>query len=66
MEKKKASAFRQGILVLVALGVLTGIEYLISQSSGSVVFMFLIAVGKAGLILNYFMHVANLWQEESH
>lgn len=64
MEKKKTAAFRQGIFVLVALGILTGVEYLISLSSGSVVFLFLIALGKAGLILNYFMHVASLWQEE--
>ncbi len=66
MNEKKAAAFRQGLLVLLALAVLTAVEYLISVASGSLVFLFLIAIAKAGLILNYFMHVANLWQEESH
>lgn len=66
MKEKKAAAFRQGVIVLVALAVLTAAEYVISVSSGSVVFLFLVAMGKAGLILNYFMHVSSLWQEDSH
>ena len=66
MKEKKTAAFRQGFMVLLALAVLTGIEYVISINSGSLVFLLLIALGKAALILNVFMHVANLWQEESH
>ena len=66
MESRKAAAFRQGIIVLIALAALTIIEYLISISSGSLVFLALIALGKAGLILNYFMHIAILWREETH
>jgi hypothetical protein len=64
MSEKKMAAFRQGVMVLVALAVLTAVEYWISMASGSVVFLFLIALGKGGLILNYFMHVSSLWQEE--
>ena len=64
MREKKAAAFRQGLMVLVALAVLTALEYWVSVASGSPVFLFIIALGKAGLILNYFMHMASLWSEE--
>jgi heme/copper-type cytochrome/quinol oxidase subunit 4 len=66
MKEKKAAAFRQGIAVLVALAILTGIEYWVSIATGSVVFLFILALAKAGLILNYFMHMAKLWREEAH
>jgi cytochrome c oxidase subunit IV len=66
MKEKKAAAFRQGFGVLVALAILTGVEYWISLTTGSVVFLFIIALAKAGLILNYFMHMAKLWGEEVH
>jgi caa(3)-type oxidase subunit IV len=66
MKERKAAAFRQGIAVLVTLAILTGIEYWTSLATGSVVFLFIIALAKAGLIVNYFMHVAKLWREEAH
>ena len=66
MNHNKQRAFLQGLGVLVALAALTAVEYWVSVASGSVVFLALLAMAKAGLILNYFMHMASLWQEESH
>jgi cytochrome c oxidase subunit IV len=64
MKEKKTAAFREGFAVLAALVVLTGVEYWISVATGSVVFLLIVAMVKAGLILNYFMHMAKLWHEE--
>ena len=66
MQEKKTAAFRRGFMVLLALALLTGIEFLVSAYTGSVVFLLLLALFKGALILNFFMHVASLWQEESH
>jgi heme/copper-type cytochrome/quinol oxidase subunit 4 len=66
MKEKKAAAFRHGFGVLVALAILTAVEYWISVATGSVVFLFIVALVKAGLILNYFMHMARVWSEETH
>ena len=66
MGEKKTAAFRQGIAVLIGLGGLTALEYWVSLATGSVVFLILIAMVKAGLILNYFMHLSSLWSEEGH
>ncbi|MCH7705504.1 MAG: cytochrome C oxidase subunit IV family protein [Chloroflexi bacterium] len=61
-----ASALRRGIVVLIALGVFTAIEYVIplALDSGSMPFLVVIGLAKAALIVYYFMHVAQLWREE--
>lgn len=61
----KRSAFRLGIYVFLALAVLTVVEYWIGATFNSAVVLFIIALVKAALIIQYFMHVARLWQEES-
>jgi len=64
----RRAAYRQGFLVLVGLAVLTGLEFLVAGvTNGSTVFLFIIALLKAGIILQYFMHIRSLWtEEESH
>lgn len=67
MGEKKRAAYRLGIYVFVALAVLTAAEFFISSSlDGPPVPLLLIALVKAGLIVNYFMHVYRLWREEGH
>ncbi len=56
--------YRTGILVLIALAVLTGIEYVIAVSFPSTALLFLVAIMKGALVLYYFMHVTSLWSEE--
>jgi heme/copper-type cytochrome/quinol oxidase subunit 4 len=64
----RRSAYRQGFLVLVGLAVLTGLEFFVAGvTDGSPVFLFIIALLKAGIILQYYMHLRSLWaEEESH
>jgi len=64
---KKAAAFRRGIVTFVILAVLTALEFWVSQvTGGAAVFLLIIALAKAGLIVEYFMHLSHLWGEEAH
>ena len=62
----RSAAYRQGALVLLGLAVLTILEYLVAVYVPSVVIILIINLAKAGLILQYFMHVSRLWSEEVH
>ena len=58
-------AYRQGFYVLVGLAVLTALEFAVaSLLEGSVVFLFVLALVKAGVILQYYMHMDRVWSEE--
>jgi hypothetical protein len=63
-EEKKSAAYELGGTVLLGLVVLTGVEYAFGVRGLSVVALSIVALIKAGLILNYFMHVSRLWAEE--
>lgn len=66
-QENKARAFRRGAITFVALTVLTIIEYFIGiQPTGFIVFLFIIALVKAALIVQVFMHIARLWRGEVH
>jgi caa(3)-type oxidase subunit IV len=63
----KRPAYRQIILVFLVLVVLTAIEFVVAINlDNAAVPLFLIALVKAGLIVQYFMHVYRLWREEEH
>jgi heme/copper-type cytochrome/quinol oxidase subunit 4 len=64
----RRSAYRQGFLVLVGLAILTALEFVVAGvTGGSPVFLFILALLKAGIILQYYMHIRSLWaEEESH
>ena len=66
MKDKKAD-YRQGFFVFLALAVLTGIEIAIAiYLDNPAVPLIIISLIKAGLIVQYFMHIYRLWREESH
>jgi cytochrome c oxidase subunit 4 len=65
------AAYRRGIIVAVVLAVLTVVEYFIGTGeilNGSLIVLAVIALVKAGLIVQYFMHISRLWtdEEEAH
>lgn len=64
MEEKKKAAFRLGVMVLIGLAALTGLEFWIALFDNVLVWLFIIALFKAGMIVQYFMHIASLWSEE--
>ena len=51
------------ILFLHTIGRLPRLFWFLTRDK---LLLFLIALVKAGLIVNYFMHVYRLWREESH
>jgi heme/copper-type cytochrome/quinol oxidase subunit 4 len=64
MNKVKPGIYRLGILILIVLAILTGVEYAVALTIDSTVILFLIAMLKGALVLYYFMHIASLWSEE--
>lgn len=63
----RRGAYRRGLFVFIGLAALTAIEFGIALWTGSVIFLFLIALVKAGLILQYYMHLGKVWgEEEAH
>jgi cytochrome c oxidase subunit IV len=66
-EEQKTTAYELGGTVLLGLAVLTAVEYAFGVRGISVVALFIILLIKAGMILNYYMHVSRLWSgEEEH
>ena len=57
------SDLTRGIVVAVALALLTGTEYLVGTHLSQAVFLLVIfALLKAGLVLWFFMHVARVFR----
>jgi hypothetical protein len=63
-EEQKSAAYELGGTVLLGLLVLTAAEYAFGVWGVSLVALFIVAMFKGGMILNYFMHVSRLWSEE--
>jgi hypothetical protein len=63
---KRTAAYRLGFLVFVGLAILTIVEYIIGVTWAAVVILLIIALVKAGLILQNYMHVSHVWSEEGH
>lgn len=66
MSERRSAAYRQVLFVFILLAVLTAIEYVIAITLESPALLFIVALAKAGLIVNYFMHVYRLWRQEEH
>lgn len=67
MEQAHAKRTRIGVTVFVLLAVLTIIEYIIAVNlTGTVPYLAVIALLKAGLIVSYFMHIKQLRSTEAH
>jgi len=63
---RRSAAYRLGFLVLTALAVLTAVEYMVGVAWSSVALLLVLGLFKAGLIVQYFMHVTRVWSEEEH
>ena len=67
MDERKAAAYRLGYITLIVLAVLTIVEFWIAVNIESrIVWLAIIALLKAGIIVQNFMHIYRLWREESH
>jgi heme/copper-type cytochrome/quinol oxidase subunit 4 len=59
----KSKELRLGVRVLLALAVLTAVEYFIGIYEAPSAILFVIAVVKAAAVLWYFMHFVRLFSE---
>lgn len=66
LENRKAAAYRLGLITLIILAVLTVAEYFVAVYIQSLILLMIIALIKAAIIVNNFMHITRLWREESH
>ena len=66
LNDRKGAAYRMGLITLIILAVMTVAEYFVSIYTGSLTLLMIIAVIKAAIIVNNFMHITRLWREESH
>ena len=68
MEEKnsntKSSELRLGVIVFVALAVLTAVEYYLGTHAAPTFILWLIALLKGGLVVWYFMHIKRAFNEE--
>jgi hypothetical protein len=64
--KDKKAAYQQGVNIFILLAVLTIIEFFLGIWSGSLAWLMLVALAKAGLVVYYYMHIYRVWREENH
>ena len=63
----RRAAYRQILIVFLILMVLTIFEFRLAiVTEGSAALLFIVALVKAALIVNFFMHIYRLWRPESH
>lgn len=63
----KRKAYRLGVVVFLALAVLTAGEFVAARAAqGSLLLLFPIGIVKAALIVVYYMHVRSVWSQEVH
>jgi cytochrome c oxidase subunit IV len=66
VKEHRGGSYRQIIIVSIVLAILTAVEYFVALAYPSAVFLLLIALVKAAVIVQFFMHIYRLWREESH
>jgi caa(3)-type oxidase subunit IV len=67
VEDRKKAEYRRNFYVFIVLVVLTLIEFFIAINlENAAVPLVIIGLIKAGLIVQFFMHVYRLWREEEH
>jgi hypothetical protein len=69
-QHKKSPPYFGGVLVLIVLAIFTGGEYILSTSADNppLAPLAVIALVKAAIIVNYYMHISRMWstEEDSH
>lgn len=60
----KAAVFRRGLVVGLVLTILTAVEFEVSSYEAALVALLSIALMKTAAILQYYMHLGRVWQED--
>ncbi len=64
METKPTGALRRGVVVFAGLAVLTLLEYFLSIQQAPMIFLWVVALFKAGIVIWFFMHIFRLWTRD--
>jgi cytochrome c oxidase subunit 4 len=64
MQSAKLDELKRGVLVFLGLAVLTVIEYYLGTHEVAAIFLWIVALLKAGLVLVYFMHIGRVFRSE--
>ena len=62
---KKLNPLARGVAIFLILAVLTLIEYILGVIHAPGIFLWLMALAKAGLVLWYFMHLPRVFSPDS-
>ena len=62
--QEKSSMLSQGVFIFVYLAVLTGLEFFVAISFGSVPLLVVVALIKAAMVVYYYMHIYKLNLEQ--
>ncbi|MEA4909764.1 MAG: cytochrome C oxidase subunit IV family protein [Chloroflexi bacterium] len=63
-EQNKSGELSQGVVVFAGLAMLTLGEYLIGVYELGAFFLIILALGKAGMVLWFFMHIFRLFSSD--
>jgi caa(3)-type oxidase subunit IV len=67
VEERRLAENRRNIIVAVILAVLTAVEFWVAMNvDNATVLLLIMALLKAALIVQYFMHIYRLRREEEH
>ena len=64
MMMNKSANLRRGVIVFVVLAVLTVLEYFLGTHASPAIFLWLVALVKAGLVMWYFMHLKRVFRPD--
>jgi heme/copper-type cytochrome/quinol oxidase subunit 4 len=65
MQKLNAlNPLARGVVIFIALAVLTGIEYVLGVIHAPAILLWIVAIMKAVLVLWYFMHIGRVFRAE--
>jgi cytochrome c oxidase subunit 3 len=64
-EKQHLGSLNQGLVVFIILAFLTLVEFFIAITNQSLLLLSIVGIIKAGLVLNYYMHIYKLGEPET-
>ena len=62
--ESKQQELMQGVGIFIVLAILTAIEYFIGTHSSPMIFMWILAIVKAGLVMWFFMHIKRAFSDQ--
>ena len=64
LQQKRSAEYRQGVFVLIVLAALTLLEFYLAVQLPSITILFVVALIKAAIIVQYYMHISHVFSEE--